>query len=214
MTRQNKAVLCIAAVAALTSQQCSGFSIQSSSPVRTMNSVTELSATSRSEVNRRMAFVPLVATAAAAIGFGQVQPAFAMIDPVSNKVASPAALRTLKRIVKDLQDPALQMIVSSNDYAGAKNALRQPPLTELRRSCTTLTRGGAFNELAGQMDAAYTTLIKALEEFDNQAGLGVRGRKGVELSPSFDQAVAGLNIFIELAEQSAALPVAEAPATA
>jgi len=158
---------------------------------------------SPSNLSRRNSLLPIVA----AITAFQPIIANAATDVVSNKVESPAALRTLKRISKALVDPSLDFMVSTNDYTGAKAALRQPPLTELRRSCATLLRGGASNEVSEKLQLSYQALIQAIEELDSNAGLGFRGRKGIELSPSYRKTVDSLTVFIELAEQSSALPI-------
>ena len=99
-------------------------------------------------------------------------------------------------------------LASTNDYAGIKQALRVPPFTEVRRTCNILIREITDAEEALQLQKNYADFIRYVEELDTSATLGMRGRKNIQLQPSFENASNALGAFVEVAQRSAVLPVA------
>jgi len=126
---------------------------------------------------------------------------------VTNKVASSSSLRLLKRALRSLED--LELAASSNDYEGIKTGLRTPPFTEVRKNCVVLIRGGEDGPDAEALQSTYADFIKSVEELDSNAGLGVRGRKGISLIGPYDESVKRLRAFLEVAERSVAIPIAQ-----
>ena len=128
---------------------------------------------------------------------------------VTSKVASKAALRTVKRALRELED--MELLAVENDYKGMQAAIRVPPFTEIRRNCSILVKGSEDNEADYEaLQAAYKSFITQIEALDSAAGLGSRGRKGIELSDSYKNSVATLNKFYALAEQTSATPMQDA----
>jgi len=97
--------------------------------------------------------------------------------------------------------------VSSNDYTSVKEAIRKPPLTEVRRNCMILVKGGEDGPDADNLQSKYATFIKELEGLDSQASLGMRGRKNIEMADNYDGTVKALKDFLDVAEKAAELPV-------
>mmetsp|Transcript_26584 Transcript_26584/g.30415 ORF Transcript_26584/g.30415 Transcript_26584/m.30415 type:complete len:227 (+) Transcript_26584:207-887(+) len=124
-------------------------------------------------------------------------PAFA---DVTNKVASQASLRYIKRSVKELEK--LELYASTNDYSEIKQGLRSPALSEIRKNANVLIKGGDDTSEAETLTAIYATFIKDIEKLDSNASLGFRGKKGVELYPSYQKAMKGLMDFQASAERS------------
>ena len=125
---------------------------------------------------------------------------------VTNTIAYRSALRTVKSASKELENMAT--LASTNDYAGIKQALRVPPFTEVRRTCNILIREITDAEEALQLQKNYADFIRYVEELDTSATLGMRGRKNIQLQPSFENASNALGAFVEVAQRSAVLPVA------
>ena len=130
-------------------------------------------------------------------------PAFA---DVTNKVASKAALRYIKRSIKEFEK--LEFFAAMNDYSEIKQGLRSPGLSEVRKNANVLIKGGEDSEEAENLAVAYSAFIKDIEKLDGDASLGYRGRKGVELLPSYTQALKDLKSFEEIAERATAIPIA------
>lgn len=139
---------------------------------------------------------------AAAGGF----PFPAMAD-VTSKLASTAALRSVKRAAKELED--MELLVTTGDYEGVKAAIRVPPFTEVRKNCVVLIKGGedAGEELSGSLERTYADFKVHIEALDSAASLGIRGRKDVEMSASFGDSVKSLNEFVAVAEKAAGVPI-------
>jgi hypothetical protein len=125
---------------------------------------------------------------------------------VENTRAYRSALRTVKSASKELGNMAT--LASTNDYAGIKQALRVPPFTEVRKTCTILIKEVADSDEALKLQKNYADFIKSIEELDTSATLGMRGRKNIQLQPSFDRANDALGAFLEAAQQNAVIPVA------
>ena len=132
-------------------------------------------------------------------------PAPALAD-VTNKVASKAALRYIKRSIKEFEK--LEFFAAMNEYSEMKQGLRSPALSEVRKNANVLIKGGEDSEEAENLIVAYNAFIKDIEKLDGDASLGYRGRKGVELLPSYTQALKDLNAFEEIAERATAIPIA------
>lgn len=124
---------------------------------------------------------------------------------VTNKVASTAAIRAVKRAVKDLEKAEFPCV--NNEYADAKGALRTPGLNEVRKNCLILIRGGEDGPDAEDLKTSYDSFVKAIEALDTQASLGMRGRKNIELASYYDSSVKTLKDFLNVGERSATIPM-------
>lgn len=99
-------------------------------------------------------------------------------------------------------------LAATNDYAGIKQALRVPPFTEVRRTCNVVIREVTDADEALQLQKNYADFIKYVEELDTSATLGMRGRKNIQLQPSFESASNALGAFLEVAQRNAVVPIA------
>jgi len=125
---------------------------------------------------------------------------------VTSKVASKSALRNVKRAMKELED--MELLAVENDYNGMLSAIRVPPFTEIRKNCSVLIKGSEDNEADfASLQSAYKEFITQIEALNSNAGLGSRGRKGIELSESYKNSVVALNNFYTLAEKTSATPM-------
>lgn len=126
---------------------------------------------------------------------------------ITNKVASSAALRNVKRSQKQLA--SLELYATTEDYQGLKEAIRQPPLSEMRKNCFILVRGGEDVPDARNLQAKYQRFIQALESMDSTASLAMRGRKISEETfyDSYKGTMAALADFLSVAEEAASIPV-------
>ena len=148
-------------------------------------------------------------TAVTAVGAGLImgpRPAVAMESVITSKIAASASLRKVKSCLKELQ--SMELYVSMNDYAQVKEAIRVPPLTEIRKSCKTLI---AANEEDAELTSLYADFIKQLEALDSAAGLALRGRKDVNMNANYEGSVASLSKFIQVASDRA--PVIPSPSS-
>mmetsp|Transcript_20488 Transcript_20488/g.59382 ORF Transcript_20488/g.59382 Transcript_20488/m.59382 type:complete len:217 (-) Transcript_20488:286-936(-) len=205
-------VLIVAVLATLAS--CGeAYNVKSShgSPSATQRDVcggSERSVTRSNPPSRRTFLGRVVSSAAASSALSPLllhgSPARA---DVTNKVASSASLRLLKRALREIEN--LEMAASSDDYEGVRNGLRTPPFTEVRKNCMVLVRGGEDGSDADALRKTYSAFTRAVEDLDSQAGLGLRGKKGVSLIGPYDNTVKGLAGFLEVAERSAAVPIAQ-----
>ena len=124
---------------------------------------------------------------------------------VTNKVASTAALRAVKKGIKDLEKAEFPAV--NNEYADVKAALRTPALNEVRKNCLILIRGGEDGPEAENLQTSYSAFIKSIEALDTQASLGMRGRKDIALASYYDAVVETLKIFLDVGERSATIPL-------
>lgn len=126
---------------------------------------------------------------------------------VTNKVASATALRNLKRAQKQLGK--LETIAKENDFAGVKEFLRTPPFGDSRKYCFTLVRGAEDGPKVEALDAVYKAFIGSIENIDNTASLGFRGRKipDLQLSEQYLVVESTLADFLKVAEEAAEIPV-------
>lgn len=174
-----------------------GFSVTSTSTSR--SSLTSSSSQLDAVVSRRGAVAQGIFTLAT---ISTTLPAYA---DVTSKVASQAALRNIKRTVKELQK--LEFYAADNKYVELKDGLRVAPITDIRKNCNILIRGGEDGPESEALKAGYADFIKSLEELDSQAGLGIRGRKGINLIDSFDRSVKSLVSFAEVADRATGIPL-------
>ena len=126
----------------------------------------------------------------------------------TSNVKNKAALRYIKRSIKEFE--SLELYASTNDYSEIKQGLRNPGLSEIRKNCNTLIKSsveannngdGNGNENNEKLRILYSQFIKDIEKLDGDASLGFRGRKGIELYPSYENAVKDLKLFQEEAEK-------------
>ena len=158
----------------------------------------------RAELTRRGAFeVASASFLTAVVANGLPSPAYA---DVTNKVASTAAIRAVKRALKDLEKA--EFACAGNQFTDVKEALRTPGLNEVRKNCLILIRGGEDGAEVDNLKSTYQKFVKDLEALDSQASLGMRGqKKDIELAGYYDSALASLRAFLEVGERSAILPL-------
>jgi hypothetical protein len=135
-----------------------------------------------------------------------VLPGVAKAD-ITNKVASSAALRNLKREQKQLGK--LETIAEANDFAGIKEFLRTPPFGDSRKNCFVLVRGAEDGPKMDELDVVYKAFVGSIENIDNTASLGYRGRKipQLQLSEQYLVVQSTLADFLKVAEEAAEIPV-------
>lgn len=126
---------------------------------------------------------------------------------ITNKLASSAALRTVKSAQKKLS--SMELYISQNDYTSLKEALRVAPFADIRKACFTLVRGGEDGPDAEELNVRYKKFMASLERMDSLASLGMRGRtvKNEEFYSSFTATVDALSSFAELAKEASEIPV-------
>lgn len=204
MSKQTIALV-LATVGALFSIATDAFAPTTLSSEKRVASVTALDA-EQGELTRRGAFEAVSASFLTAVVAGGL-PSPACAD-VTNKVASTAAIRAVKRALKDLEKAEFACV--GNQYTDAKEALRTPGLNEVRKNCLILIRGGEDGAEAENLKSAYEKFVKDLEALDSQASLGMRGRKkDIQLAGYYDSALASLKAFLEVGERSATIPLQE-----
>lgn len=129
------------------------------------------------------------------------KPAFA---DVTNKIASQASLRYIKRSIKELEK--LEFYASQNDYIEMKQGIRGPGISEIRKNAVVLIRGGEDGPEATNLQNAYESFIRDIEALDGAASMGVRGRKGIDMYPSYQKSVNSLVSFADIAVRSVETP--------
>lgn len=115
-----------------------------------------------------------------------------------------SSLRSVKRAEKQLSK--LELFAADNDYEDLKLGLRNAPFSDVRKNCSTVIKEFSGNpDLQSKLTASYTEFIKAVENLDNTAGLGMRGRKldSGALLQCFQATSASLNGFIAVATAEA-----------
>ena len=152
--------------------------------------------------SRRQLLYGASASLATTVGFPLVSHA-----DITNKVASSAAIRNVKRAQKQLD--TLELYVVNDDYVQLMQAIRDPPLADLRKACTTLVHGGDDGPNADKLAYLYKRLIASLEKMYSTAGLGIKGRKlqEGELLAYYRDTVSALGNFVVVAEESVTIPV-------
>jgi hypothetical protein len=148
-------------------------------------------------VSRRQCFE---GGAIGAIGLA-LSPSIAVAD-VTNKVASPAALRSVKRAQKQLED--LKTVAQADDFTQVKAFLRTPPFSDVRKNCYVIVRGGDDGPNSEELQSTYKAFIASIEKIDSTASLGIRGRKipAVQLSEEYRLVESSINDFVKVAEEA------------
>jgi len=138
---------------------------------------------------------------------GLVQIPNPALADVTNKVASPAALRSVKRAQKQLSD--LQPVAAADDFVQVKAFLRTPPFSDVRKNCFVIVRGGDEGPMAEELQSTYKAFIASIEKIDSTASLGMRGRKipEIQLSEEYLLVESSINDFIKVAEEATLLPL-------
>lgn len=165
------------------------------------NSLVEASIVGRKEFFRQAGGVIFgMATVASVVP----TPAYA---DITNKVASSSALRNAKSAQKRLV--ALGDSVNLLQYDAFREALREAPLSEIRKACTVLVRGGEDGPNAEELQEKYKIFITNFEKADSTALVASRGRKipEGEFQATYATTVSALSDFIIIAEKSAEIPV-------
>ena len=126
---------------------------------------------------------------------------------ITNKLASSAGLRNVKRAQKQLD--TLELYVVNEQYVSLQQAIRNPPLGEIHKACSILVRGGEDGPDAEKLLSSYQQFIGSFEQLDRRAGLGGRGQKlnEGELLGFYKGTVSALSDFVVVAEESALIPV-------
>jgi hypothetical protein len=126
---------------------------------------------------------------------------------VTAKVASSAALRKVRTCQMKLA--TLEASVTDQDFLAIREALRVAPFSDLRKSMSTLVKGGEDGPNAQELAEKYKLFISSLETMDARAGLGARGGKvsGEEMVKYFENTKTSLQEFLLLAEASAEIPI-------
>jgi hypothetical protein len=121
---------------------------------------------------------------------------------VTNKVASTAALRSLRRAQAQL--PKLKPTVLENDFVAVKTFLRNPPFDEVRKNGFILVRGGEDGPKASELQASYRKFIASVEKIDSSASLGMRGRKvpTLQMTEEYDNILAAMESFLKVSRNS------------
>ena len=114
---------------------------------------------------------------------------------ISNQLASPSALRYVKLSIKVLSD--LEFYASTNDYEQIKLGLRGPGLDQLRKNASILVGSNEEGPVKESLASRYSTFIHDLEKLDSEASLGIRGRKNISMSESYEKCLSSLNDFVD-----------------
>jgi hypothetical protein len=180
---------------------------QSAATVRTNTALNAKSESTRRQLLEN-AFFSTCATAAATLTL-DISPANADTGAgsatVTNRIASQGALRYIKRSIKALEK--LEFYASNNEYTEMKEGIRSPAINEIRKNAQILIRGQ--EEESSNRDslvAAYESFKKDFEALDSQAGLALRGRKGISLYEPYANTMKGLVAFTAIAEKAISVP--------
>lgn len=152
-------------------------------------------------VSRRQTLKQVATT----VGALSILPSISSAD-VTNKIASQASLRYIKRSIKEFE--SIELAASTDNYTEIKTALRNQGLSEIRQNARVLIRGGEDGPESENLVAAYSSFIKELESLDSQAFLGIRGRK-ISMYPYYEKSMKALVNFEEVAERAIAVPLQE-----
>ena len=132
---------------------------------------------------------------------------FAAQADVTNKVASTTALRNVKRAMK--QAATYESFISDNDWTGLLGAIRAAPMSEVRKNCFILVRGGEDGPDAKQLADTYKAFIASLEKLNTTAQLALRGRQipDGEIAGYYQNTLTNLQGFIDVAEEAVTIPL-------
>ena len=139
------------------------------------------------------------------MGFTVLSPSVALAD-VTNKVASPAALRSVKRAQRQLDD--LKPLAQTGDFVQVKAFLRTPPFSDVRKNCFVIVRGEDEGPKAEELQSAYKAFIASIEKIDSTASLAIRGRKipSMQLSEEYLLVESTMRDFVKVAEDTVLIP--------
>lgn len=203
MKMVNQTFLTLAAIGTIFSSSADAFATISSE--KPAPPTTVLNAERRVTRRGLLGKVASASVLTAGMASGLPSPAYA---DVTNKVASTAAIRAVKRAVKDLEKAEFPCV--NNQFTDVKAFLRTPGLNEVRKNCLILIKGGEDGPEADSLKKAYDKFIIDIEALDSQASLGMRGRKqDIQLAGYYDAALASLKAFLEVGERSALIPLQE-----
>jgi len=118
---------------------------------------------------------------------------------ITNKLASPSALKYTKSSIKVLSN--LELYASTNDYEQVKSGLRGPGLDQLRKNLSILVGSIEEGPVKENLVSKYSQFIQALEKLDSEASLGIRGRKNIDMAESYQECMRDLNAFLDSAEK-------------
>jgi len=186
---------------ALSALSISAFTING--PVTSKRASSALN--SHSDISRRDVFKGLIVPGILSVATAFVEPAFA---DVTNKVASQSSLRYIKKSMKELEK--LEFYATENDYSQMKQGIRGSGLSEIRKNALVLMRAAEDGPEAENLKNAYDVFIKDVEALDIEASLGVRGKKGVALYPTFQRVSKSLQEFAAVAVKSVEIPLQSA----
>jgi hypothetical protein len=126
---------------------------------------------------------------------------------ITSKVASSAQLRNVKRASKQLE--TMELYAANGDAAGLRSAIRQAPLSDVRKAAFTLVRGAEDGPDAELMSSTYQTFIRALEQMDSTAAVSVRGRALPEgqLYAVYKDTTTAMAEFVKIADQAVTIPI-------
>ena len=153
---------------------CSVASLLFSSTARAFAPAAKRAVSASSElhadpVSRRDLINGIISTAGVATATILSQPAYA---DVTNKIASQASLRYIKRSVREFDK--LELYASMDQYSEMKEAIRAPALSEIRKNAFVLIRGAEGGPESAKLEAAYKAFISSLEKLDSEANLALR----------------------------------------
>jgi len=150
-------------------------------------------------LNRRQ-ILNLVTCALVSIQPLLLSPSAAHADKlITNKLASPSALRYVKTSIKVLEK--LELYASTNDYEQVKFGLRGPGLDQLRKNASILIGANEEGPVKENLVSQYSAFVQALEKLDSEASLGLRGRKNINMWESYQLCVTSLINFIDSSEK-------------
>jgi hypothetical protein len=190
-------------LAGLTSSAVGAFSLSPHQSSRRRASLSECSATRQQDgLVDRKGFLGSALVAGGLL----LSPTMARAD-VTSKVASSAALRKVKSSQKKLA--SMESLVEENDYTEVKEAIREAPFSDIRKSCTTLIKGGEDGPDFEELQVRYKTFVTKLEKMDGNASVAMRGRTlpAGEFVASYQATVEALANFLEMAQDAVEIPM-------
>lgn len=170
----------------------------------TQNPTSTITRTSRRE------FLAATLIATSTIGGVVVAVPTPALADVTNKIASTAALRALKRAQVQLPIKVLPE-ARANNFVGIKARLREAPFDDVRKTGRVLVRGGEDGPKADALSLAYQELIRSLEAIDATASLGMRGRTvdPFRMGIEYEAIAKALDAFVALGTEAATIPLQE-----
>jgi hypothetical protein len=101
-------------------------------------------------------------------------------------------LRKVKSALQKLRSETVRDVVVNYEYLDLKQILRLPPLSEVRKSCSSLLKQFP------QCESQYRNFIVQLEAFDTMATLGLRGKipSWEEWNGAYERTITALQGFV------------------